>query len=330
MLGRGLESLIPNKQNSAPHSTPSAVVSSEIIAVTSPPNFSQKNFTEKQEVILVPPHKIQPNPQQPRKIFDGASLDELAASIRELGIIQPLIVSKINRPVGATDEVEYQLIAGERRWRAAQKVGLAAIPVIVHAVSQAKENLEMAIVENIQRDDLNPIETARSYAKLQEEFGLTQREVAARVGKSRESVSNTLRLLNLPTFVQDAISNKKINDSQGRLLLAIEDPNRQRQLFDEISNNNLSVRELRNRISGLQRRHPTPKSLEEINKDPELKFIEERLQEALGTKVTLAQSGESGKITISFFSSEELQSLIKKLINQSRPAPFTPNDSQLI
>ncbi len=315
MLGRGLESLIPNKNqvhpgessNSSPHKASAA---------------------EEDAIFHIEIEKIKPNPHQPRKVFNEEALEELASSVREMGIIQPLIVSKVTRETDTGTEVEYQLIAGERRLMAAKKIGLERVPAIVRSVAQEKDKLEMAIVENVQRADLNPMEAARSYAKLQEGFGLTQREVAARVGKSRETIANSLRLLNLPSFVQEAISREQISDSQGRLLLAVSDASQQKSLFEEIIRNNLSVRELRSRISGMKRlpgESPLGAKPAPI-KSPELSIMEEKLQELFGTKVSLQKTAEGGKIMISFFSPEEFQSLINKLMPLFRES----DDSQLI
>ncbi|PIY59517.1 chromosome partitioning protein ParB, partial [Candidatus Wolfebacteria bacterium CG_4_10_14_0_8_um_filter_37_11] len=194
--------------------------------------------------------KIKPNPFQPRKTFDEESLKELAASIREFGVIQPIIVTKIVHEIETGTQVEYQLIAGERRLMASKLIGLERIPAIIKRIvpSEGAVQMEMAIVENLQRSSLNPIETARAYAKLQDQFGLTQREVAAKLGKSRETIANAVRLLNLPTEIQDALADGKINESQGRLLLTIDDLSQQIAVFQDLLSNNLSVRELKNKI----------------------------------------------------------------------------------
>ena len=255
--------------------------------------------------------KISPNPYQPRKDFDEESLKELAASIRELGIIQPLIVSKIEKETATGATVEYQLIAGERRLKAAKIAGLERVPVIVKRINQAAERMEMAIVENIQREDLNPVETARAYARLSDEFGLTQREIAVKLGKSRETIANTLRLLNLPTEIQDSVAEGKINESQARLLLAINDLSKQKDIFHDILKNNLSVRELKNRIRKTVE-HPLENDVEK-QIDPEVHHFQERLEELLGAPVKIEKSGEQGKIVISFYSSEEIRGIIEKL-----------------
>ena len=255
--------------------------------------------------------KIKPNPHQPRKDFDEESLKELASSIREYGILHPLVVTKEETPTESGTNVVYYLISGERRLRAAKMVGLERVPAIVKAMPSERERLEMAIIENIQRENLNPIETARAYAKLQDQFGLTQREIAVRVSKSREVVANAVRLLNLPTEIQEAVSKNKINESQARLLLMISDLKDQKALFDDLIANNFSVRELRNRIQF--KKEQASAALPPMPADPVLQSIEDQLREILGTKVKLQKEGQGGKLTISFYSPEELQGIIDKL-----------------
>lgn len=337
MLGRGLESLIPNKGNNKEEEIRTSDVPTRTPDVQTPRNDDSSSVIAKppamaeaipykaipkdkgESVFQIEADKIQPNPHQPRRVFDEDKLNELAASIRELGIIQPLIVLKIEKEIPGGTEVGYQLIAGERRLRAAKIAGLERVPAIVRRVGQEKEKLEMAIVENVQRADLNPIEAARSYAKLQEEFGLTQREVASRVGKSRETVSNVLRLLNLPSQIQEAIGEGKISDSQGRLLLAISDVSQQNNLFNEIIRNNLTVRELRSKVERLKRTENDQPAIlasasTSVSQDSEIVFMEEKLQELFGTKVSLQKTTDGGKIIISFFSPEEFQEIIKKIM----------------
>ncbi len=261
--------------------------------------------------------KIKPNPFQPRKIFDEESLKELAASIREFGVIQPIVVTKIEREIETGTQIEYQLIAGERRLMASKLIGLERIPAIIKRIapSEGAIQMEMAIVENLQRSNLNPIETARAYAKLQDQFGLTQREVAAKLGKSRETIANSVRLLNLPTEIQDALADGKINESQGRLLLTVDDLAQQMAAFRDLLANNLSVRELKNKIrrttSLVEEKTELP--AENIAVDPEINDMQEKLMELLGAPVKIEKSGEKGKIVIQFFSPEEIKGIIEKL-----------------
>ncbi len=264
--------------------------------------------------------KIKPNPFQPRRNFDESALQELASSIREFGILHPLVVTKHEVPTESGTAVEYHLISGERRLMAAKIAGLERVPAIVRFASTDRERLELAIIENIQRENLNPIETARAYAKLQDQFGLTQREIAVRVGKSREAVTNAIRLLNLPSQVQDAVAQGKINESQARLLLMVSDMQEQQALFNDLVFNNLSVRDLRNRIQQTKEKTTATPSLPP---DPVLQNIEEQLRELLGTKVKLQKEGTGGKLTISFYSPEELQGIIDKLVKRKSEASDT-------
>ncbi len=261
--------------------------------------------------------KIKPNPFQPRRVFEEGALHELASSIREFGILHPLVVTKIEIPTENGTDVEYQLISGERRLMASKLVGLERVPAIIKSVPTDRERLELAIVENIQRENLNPIETARAYSKLQDQFGLTQREIAVRVGKSREAVANAIRLLNLPTQIQDALSAGKINESQARLMLMLPDLKEQQMLFDDLMLNNLSVRQLRSKILA-KREVAAP--VAPAMPDPETMHIEEQLREVLGTKVRVQKEGQGGKVTINFYSPEELQGIIDKLMKAKEDA----------
>ena len=275
----------------------------------------ERKFSSPQEAIfLIEIEKIKPNPHQPRRDFNEESLKELAASIQEFGILQPLIISKIEKEVETGTEVEYELIAGERRLMAAKMLGWERVPTIIKKIGQKSNQLEIAITENLQRTDLNPVETARAYAKLQDEFRLTQREIATRLGKSRETIANTLRLLNLPSEIQEALAKNQINESQARLLLIIDDLNQQQNLFQEILNNNLSVRELRQKIGG--KRQATRDKGQEATVDPEIIDFQEKLTELLGAQVKInppATGEKGGKIVITFYSPEEIQGIIEKL-----------------
>lgn len=251
--------------------------------------------------------KIFPNPHQPRKHFDDNALNDLANSIREFGIIQPLVATKILKETEIGTEVTYQLIAGERRLMAAKRVGLRTVPVVIKRVGIERERLELSIIENIQRENLNPLEAARSYARLQDEFGLTQREIAIRMGKSRETIANTLRLLNLPSEIQKALEDGRINESHARLLLQIDDIKRQENMFQSILHSKPSVRELKATIK---------KGSFDSNKthlNPELFSLQSKLEESLGTKAEISDTGGKGKIMINYYSPEELSALINRL-----------------
>lgn len=276
----------------------------------------------REAVYLIEVDKIKPNPYQPRKNFDDESLKELADSIREYGILQPLIVSRIEKETDFGRRVEYQLIAGERRLRAAQLLGLERVPAIVRPSLEERQKLEAAIIENIQRADLNPLETARGFAKLADEFGLPQREIAERIGKSRAYVANMLRLLELPSEAQRALEEGKISESHARLLLTIQNPEKQRALLGEILSRKLTVREteiLTRRILEMPLGQFVQKhqevSVSDLG-DALEKEIERKLEEIFGTKVEVKKRGNKGKITINFFSEEELQEILKKLVKE--------------
>ncbi len=268
----------------------------------------ESDYSRKQSSVFhIEVDKIFPNPHQPRRYFDEDALSDLANSIREFGIIQPLVVTKTLTDTDDGTNVSYQLIAGERRLMAAKKVGLRTVPVVIRQVMMDRERLELAIIENIQRENLNPLESARGYARLQDEFGLTQREIAIRIGKSRETIANSLRLLNLPSEIQQALSEGKINESHARLLLQINDISRQKDMFQSILRVRPSVRALKETI----KRDKTHFVNSYLN--PELISLQSRLEELLGTKAEINDDGGKGKITINYYSTEELNALINRL-----------------
>jgi ParB family transcriptional regulator, chromosome partitioning protein len=251
--------------------------------------------------------KIRPNPYQPRREFDDDELRELAASIREFGILQPLVVTKAVKETPTGTDVEYQLVAGERRLMAAKLAGLERVPVTVRAVDSHRAKLELALIENIQRSNLNPLEAARAYARLGEEFGLTQREVAARIGKSREVVANAVRLLNLPVPVQEALATGRISESQARTLLSLPTAHDQLRAFEDLLVSKVSVRALRERVAAKDGAVP---------ESPEVTYWCRKLEEELGAPVTVKQRGEKGKLSIQFFSAAELRSIVERLLGR--------------
>jgi ParB family chromosome partitioning protein len=257
-----------------------------------------------QGVIELSLASITPNPHQPRTPIRDQDLVELAASIEEHGIIQPLVVTRA--PDG------YQLIAGERRWRAARLAGLSTVPVLVKDVAP-REMLELALVENVQRSDLNALEEATAYRQLIEEFELTQEQVARRVGKSRVAVSNTLRLLKAIHAVQKALLEDRISEGHARALLGLEQEEAQEAALNMVLKRGLNVRqteELVRRLHGLHREEQ--KSIRDVS--PEIRALETNFREALGTKVSLSRSGESGRIVIYFYSDEELDALYERIV----------------
>lgn len=252
---------------------------------------------------------IVPNPRQPRQTQDPDALQELADSIREHGLIQPLIVTAATPDQQATG-VQYQLIAGERRWAAARLASLTTVPVIVKEATP-QQMLELALVENIQRADLNPLEEAAAYQQLIDEFGLTQEEVAARVGKSRVSVANVVRLLRLPDEVKVALLNGQITEGHARALLAADNPETMVRLLKTVTRQGLNVRQTEELV-----RRQTAESQPKVKEDPSPDTIalENRFRESLGTKVRLFRSKKGGKLVIHFYSEEELQAIYDAIV----------------
>ena len=245
---------------------------------------------------------IRPGEQQPRNTFDEAKLHELAQSIRATGIIQPLLV----RRRGGL----FELVAGERRWRAAQLAGLTRVPAIVREIPD-ESLLELALIENIQRQELNAIEEANAYRRLIESLGLTQEEVAQRVGRDRTFITNYLRILKLPNEIQSLLEQEKLTFGHARALLSITDPQMQRRLAQRIHKNNWSVRETEHRIRNLNAQKPSPAAVPLRQLDPNLRAAEAKLRRRFGTQVRIvsAKAGSAGRIEIEFYSAEDLNRL---------------------
>lgn len=285
--------------------------------------------------------KIVPNPGQPRRNFDQEALHDLANSIREFGMLQPIVVTQIKKETVNGIEVEYQIIAGERRYMAAKQLGLARVPAIVRNVNLEREKLELGVIENIQRENLNPIEMARAFQRLQEEFRMTQREIAAKLGKSREVVANAVRLLDLPEDIQKAVEEGTVSESNARMLLALEDAGLQRRLLQEIMEEKLTTRDVRERIqryaflnareaaaagdgahlgivpnmgamaAAAPRRGRPP--LKPIVLAPEVRMLRDELSTELGAPIDIKKTAHNGQISITFFSEEELENILRKL-----------------
>lgn len=277
-LGKGLDALIPGD--------------------FSAPQVESDNF--------VPINSIIPNPRQPREIMDEDNLNDLANSIREHGIIQPLIVTR--EPMSET----HVLIAGERRLRAAKLAGLESVPVIIRSANE-QERLELALIENVQRADLSPLETAEAYRKLADEFNLSHEEISARVGKGRVAVTNTMRLLKLPEQAKKALAEGKISEGHGRALLGLPTTQAQLAALQTVLKNELNVRQTEELIRKLGGQKPPAMPAKPI--DPGIKEIEERLCERLGTRVTLTHGQKGGTVTIHYYSEEELSGLLERLIS---------------
>lgn len=277
----------------------------------------------KESVFWIPVEKIKPNPYQPRTEFDEVSLKGLAESIRQYGILQPLVVTRLERESELGTVVEYELVAGERRFRAASLIGLREVPVIIRREEPARVRLELALVENVQRQDLNPLERAKAYRRLVDEFKIDQKEIAARIGKSREAITNTMRILGLPEDMQAAVAAGSITEGHTRPLLMLTGRiEEQKQLFEDILTHHISVREAE-RISRRIARDRARK-VEDLP-TAETRAVEERLENLLGTRVMITkESGGRGKISIEFFSDEELYGITKKLMSpQEDNAPLS-------
>ncbi|MEK7597004.1 MAG: ParB/RepB/Spo0J family partition protein [Patescibacteria group bacterium] len=272
-------------------------------------------------IFWIETHKIRPNPYQPRHEFDEAGLRDLAESIRMYGLLQPLTVTRTEIPKEDGGlAVEYELISGERRLRAAKLLGLEHVPAIIRANSDdARVKLELAIIENLQREDLNPVERARSFNQLSEEFGLKHIQIAQKIGKSREYVSNCIRLLMLSSDILDSLSAGKISEGHARPLMMLADrPEEQTTLFKEITFKRLTVRETEMiaRKIAVERARKKERSF-----DPTIIEMEQRLSETFGTRVSIEQKQKGGKITIDFFSPEDLKTILDIVQSNRRVDP---------
>ncbi|MFH0912929.1 MAG: ParB/RepB/Spo0J family partition protein [Candidatus Omnitrophota bacterium] len=278
-LGKGISALIPNKEQSS------------------------ETTTKRAEILYVPLEQVRPSPFQPREDFDPQSMEELTQSIREKGVIQPVLV---RRKADA-----FELIAGERRFRAAKLLNLKEIPIIVKDVED-RDSLEIALIENIQRQALNSIEEAHAYQYLVDKFKVTHEKISAVLGKSRVSVTNTLRLLGLPQEIQEEIKKGRLAFAHGRALLEIDDSNQQRRLAQEIISKGLSVRELESLIKTQRKRLPKRRIGQGL-RDPYVAVLEEELQHILATKVRISKRKKRGHILIEFYSQEDLERVLKLL-----------------
>ena len=289
-LGKGLESLIPNAVGEAK-------IKREITSEQTENSSEDKAAETRLKITMV-----EPNRKQPRKNFDEDSLQELCDSIKQVGMIQPILVQNRND--------HYEIIAGERRWRAAKMAGLKEIPVIIRDYSD-QEIMEISLIENIQREDLNPIEEAQAYKRLLTEFNLKQDEVAERVSKSRAAVTNCIRLLKLTDRVQQMVIDEMISTGHARALLAVEDPEIQYTLAQQIFDQKLSVRDVERLVKKLNEPEKEKKKAEDKTLQVIYQDIEDRLKQRLRTKVTVSSKGEgSGKIEIEFYNHEDLDRLL--------------------
>jgi len=286
-LGKGLNSLIPAD------------------GVHLKPEITKEN------IFYVEVHKIRPNPDQPRKDFDQEALVELSKSIRKFGVLQPLLVSKIEESTQRGLNVFYQLIAGERRLRAAQLAGLPHVPVIIRdEIPDDKSNrLEVSLIENIQREDLNPMEEAEAYDRLANEFGLTQKEIAEKVSKSREVVANTVRLLKLPQYIKDALRENKITNAHARALLSFENEAKQKEVYAQIIKGGFSSRDVEEAAASARSERGVGR------KDIRFVSLEKNLTQKLNTPVLIKTTDKGGQIVIRFATHEELSTIAKSIID---------------
>ena len=257
----------------------------------------------------VPVASISPNPHQPRANMDEAELRELADSIREHGLIQPLVVTRV-------DEGAYTLIAGERRWRAAQLIGLDTVPVVIKDVV-SQQMLELALIENVQRADLNPLEEALAYRQLIDDFELTQEQVAQRVSKSRVAITNTLRLLKLPESIQKRLADGTLSEGHARALLMLNDTVHMQRLVSQIVDGGLSVRQVEEIVRRLNEGKPQARKRKSAEQAPaNTQALEDKMRRALGTKVNLYRSSRGGKVVIQFYSEDELDAIYRRIVQE--------------
>ena len=285
-LGKGINALIPDFEMGAPE--------------------SRENGPAKNTELLI--DEISPNRFQPRKYFDDNKLEELVASIRENGVLQPILVQKSN--------TGYELVVGERRWRASKKAGLKKIPALIREVTDAQA-LELAIIENIHRQDLNPIEEADAYARLSDEFALTQEMIAKKVGKSRTAVTNTLRLLKLSRNIKEDLISGKISMGHARALLGLDNAGQREALRKEIFKQDLTVRQTESRVSRLKQPVPTKPVSLVSKKNIFIKDLAKELERRLGTKVDIQPTKKGGKLVVTYYSDDDLDR-IKDLIGQNK------------
>ena len=286
VLGRGLTALIPTDE----------------MALL---DQSENSLDGVRQVSL---KQIVANPAQPRRTFPQAELDELANSVKEHGVLQPVLL----RPLPDSGEEQYEIVAGERRWRAAQAAALPQIPAIIRQIND-QQALELAIVENVQRQDISALDAAVAYRRLQREFNLSQEEIATRVAKSRAAIANTLRLLDLPEEAQTAITQNHISEGHGRAILGVKTDEARKALFRRIMRDGLTVRQTEELARNIEKSMGAPLAQKsKAGKSADEKHVEEKLQQILGTRVQLKNGRKGGQIIISYFSSEELEGLLEQ------------------
>ena len=278
-----------------------------LIPQNNPPKANSENENEAAVDFMVPISKVEPDREQPRKFFNEDALQELAESIKQYGVFQPLLVQK--------EKDYYKIIAGERRWRAAKIAGLKEIPVIVKTLSD-QEIAEIQLIENIQREDLNPIEIAEGYRQLIDKYGFTQDELAEKISKSRTAITNTLRLLKLDERVRQMIVDELISTGHARAILSIEDSDKQYEFAQKIFDEKMSVRDVEKAIKNMQKDPKVKKDNQKIDKKTEAIYhsLEENMKQIMGTKVTIqAKNGNQGKVEIEYYSQDELDRIVNMI-----------------
>ena len=278
-----------------------------LIPQNNPPKANSENENEAAVDFMVPISKVEPDREQPRKFFNEDALQELADSIKQYGVFQPLLVQK--------EKDYYKIIAGERRWRAAKIAGLKEIPVIVKELSD-QEIAEIQLIENIQREDLNPIEIAVGYRQLIDKYGFTQDELAEKISKSRTAITNTLRLLKLDERVRQMIVDELISTGHARAILSIEDSDKQYEFAQKIFDEKMSVRDVEKAIKNMQKDPKVKKDNQKIDKKTEAIYhsLEENMKQIMGTKVTIqAKNGNQGKVEIEYYSQDELDRIVNMI-----------------
>ena len=299
-LGRGLDALFGDVEiNLEPEVKEESIKSIKTEIDT---NKKEENKTESRGISYIEINDIKPNSNQPRKTFDEEKLDELASSIKEHGIIQPVVLRSVKNG--------YEIVAGERRWRAARKIGLKEIPCIVKELTD-EENMLLAIIENMQREDLNPIEEAEGISQMIDTYGLTQEQVSKSVGKSRPYITNSLRLLKLPEEIRKYVADGLLSSGHARAIVSAGSIARQMEIAEAAVKNGLSVRQIEKMAQ--EKKSSAGSKAKPRQKNADVKRVEDDLKDVLGTKVTLNQKGKKGKIEIEFYSREDLERLIELL-----------------
>lgn len=302
-LGRGLDALLPASRPPAAPPPPPIIPAPAAPATAAATPTTPARPARSSSGFIAPIEELHPNRSQPRTHFDDAALDELAASLKEIGMLEPILVRK--RVQGG-----YEIVAGERRWRASQRAGLHEVPVFIRELSEAKA-FEAALVENLQREDLNPLETARAYQRLIDEHGHSAETVAQLIGKDRSTISNALRLLKLPSALLERIENRQLSEGHGRALLGAATPAAMERLAREAIDKGWSVRETERRA----RAEATPKEpTEKTEKSANTRDLEERLSRQLATRVAVADRKGKGHLSIAFSSYDELDRLLEVLM----------------